>query len=56
MRTITKDKNYRVTLFQEIMSILGKNFDTIRQLPNVEYGKNFITHFVAIKTDGKESL
>jgi hypothetical protein len=51
MRTLTKDKNYRVTLFQEIIDIFKQNgFDTIRTLPNVEYGKNFITHFVAIKT------
>lgn len=53
MRTITKDKNYRVTLFQEIIQILKDNgFNHIRNLPNVEYGKNFITHFVAIKLDG----
>jgi FkbM family methyltransferase len=52
MRGITKDKNYRVTLFQEIVNLLkSKGFTTIRQLPNVEYGKNFITHFVAIKDD-----
>jgi hypothetical protein len=51
MRTLTKDKNYRVTLFQEIIDIFKQNgFDTIRALPNVEYGKNFITHFVAMKT------
>jgi FkbM family methyltransferase len=59
MRSLTKDKNYRVTLFQEIIAILKKNgFDHIRNLPNVEYGKNFITHFVAIKSDdkGSESL
>jgi hypothetical protein len=53
MRSLTKDKNYRVTLFQEIQSILKDNFDMIRCLPNVEYGKNFITHFVALKTDAK---
>jgi FkbM family methyltransferase len=52
MRTITKDKNYRITLFQEIMQIFKDNgFDEIRTLPKVEYGKNFITHFVAIKTN-----
>lgn len=52
MRTITKDKNYRVTLFQEIIQLLKNNgFNHIRNLPNVEYGKNFITHFVAIKLD-----
>ena len=52
MRSITKDKNYRVTLFQEIISLLkSKGFNTIRTLPNVEYGKNFITHFVALKTN-----
>lgn len=51
MRSLTKDKNYRVTLFQEIIEIFKQNgFDLIRTLPNVEYGKNFITHFVAIKT------
>ena len=56
MRSLTKDKNYRVTLFQEIIAILKSNgFDIIRNLPNVEYGKNFITHFVAIKSDGKGS-
>ena len=51
MRTLTKDKNYRSAVCQEIMSILEKNFQVIRKLPNVEYGKNFITHFVAMKTD-----
>lgn len=49
-------KDNRVQKFQEIMSIFEKNFDVIRKIPAVEYGKNFITHFVAIKTDGSESL
>lgn len=35
--------------FQEIMDILNANFDSIRKIENVEYGKNFITHFVALK-------
>lgn len=57
MRSLTKDKNYRITLFQEIIGILKANgFNHIRTLPNVEYGKNFITHFVAMKSDEPESL
>ena len=55
MRSITKDKNYRVTLFQEVKKILTDNgFNHIRHLPNVEYGKNFITHMVAIKLDDSQ--
>ena len=54
MRSLTKDKNYRVTLYQEIMNIFkNAGFDIIRGLPNVEYGKNFITHFIAMKSDEK---
>jgi len=44
-------KKNRVEKFQEIMSILEKNFDCIRKIQSVEYGKNFITHFVALKTN-----
>ena len=54
MRSLTKDKNYRVTRYQEIMNIFkNAGFDIIRGLPNVEYGKNFITHFIAMKSDEK---
>ena len=54
MRSLTKDKNYRVTLYQEIMNIFkNAGFDIIRGLPNDEYGKNFITHFIAMKSDEK---
>jgi FkbM family methyltransferase len=44
-------KANRVQKFQEIISILEQNFDTVRKIDAVEYGKNFITHVVAIKHD-----
>ena len=44
------DSNARVNMFNEIMEIMKANFDTIRVRPNVENQKNFITHFVALKT------
>lgn len=44
-------KENRVQKFQEIMQIFENNFDEIRKIEAVEYGKNFITHFVAIKHD-----
>lgn len=51
MRSLKKeDSNARVNMFHEIMEIMEANFDTIRRLPNVEHQKNFITHFVAMKT------
>jgi len=43
-------KANRVQKFQEIMEIISANFDTVRKIESVEYGKNFITHFVGIKT------
>jgi FkbM family methyltransferase len=43
-------KTNRVEKFQEIVSILEQNFDTVRKIDAVEYGKNFITHIVALKT------
>jgi FkbM family methyltransferase len=50
MRPLKKDdSNARVNMFHEIMDIMEKNFDIIRKKPNVEYQKNFITHFVALK-------
>jgi FkbM family methyltransferase len=50
MKSLKKgDPNSRVNMFQEIISILEQHFDIIKKLPNVEYGKNFITHFAAIK-------
>lgn len=39
----------RVGKFQEIIQIMENNFDMVRKINAVEYGKNFITHFVAIK-------
>ena len=42
-------KTNRVEKFQEITSILAENFDVVRKIEAVEYGKNFITHIVAIK-------
>lgn len=50
MKPAEKMENARVKMFQEIMAIMEKNFDVIRKAPNVEYGKNFITHFACIKT------
>ncbi|CAB4159335.1 fkbM_fam, methyltransferase, FkbM family [uncultured Caudovirales phage] len=44
-------KTNRVQKFQEIISILENNFDIVRKIEAVEYGKNFITHIVAIKND-----
>jgi len=44
-------KANRVQKFQEIISILENNFDVVRKIDAVEYGKNFITHVVAIKND-----
>jgi hypothetical protein len=44
-------KANRVQKFQEIISILENNFDVIRKIEAVEYGKNFITHVVALKND-----
>jgi hypothetical protein len=44
-------KTNRVQKFQEITSILEQNFDVVRKIPAVEYGKNFITHIVALKND-----
>ena len=44
-------KENRVQKFQEIMAILSKHFNVIRKMDSVEYGKNFITHFVALKTN-----
>jgi FkbM family methyltransferase len=49
-------KENRVQKFQEIMGILSKNFNVIRKIDAVEYGKNFITHIVAIKSDDQESI
>lgn len=44
-------KTNRVEKFQEITSILAANFDVVRKIEAVEYGKNFITHIVAIKNN-----
>jgi FkbM family methyltransferase len=44
-------KTNRVQKFQEITSILEQNFDVVRKIEAVEYGKNFITHIVALKND-----
>lgn len=44
-------KANRVQKFQEVISILENNFDVVRKIDAVEYGKNFITHVVAIKND-----
>ena len=44
-------KANRVQKFQEIVSILEENFDVVRKIEAVEYGKNFITHVVALKND-----
>ncbi len=44
-------KANRVQKFQEITSILEKNFDVVRKIEAVEYGKNFITHVVALKNN-----
>ena len=44
-------KTNRVQKFQEITAILEKNFDVVRKIEAVEYGKNFITHIVALKND-----
>jgi FkbM family methyltransferase len=50
MRSLKRgDKNARVNQFREIIEILEKNFSTIRKIPGVELGKNFITHFAAFK-------
>lgn len=46
-------KKNRVEKFQEIINLLSPHFDLIRKIEAVEYGKNFITHFVAMKTDAK---
>jgi FkbM family methyltransferase len=52
MKSLKKgDSNARVNMFQEIIAILEKNFDVIRKVPGIEHGKNFITHFAAIKND-----
>jgi FkbM family methyltransferase len=52
MRPLKKgDSNARVNMFHEIMEIMEKNFDHVRRWPNAEYQKNFITHFVALKTN-----
>jgi hypothetical protein len=42
-------KDNRVGKFQEVMKIFEDNFDVVRKIEAVEYGKNFITHVVAIK-------
>ena len=44
-------KTNRVQKFQEITAILEQNFDVVRKIEAVEYGKNFITHIVALKND-----
>lgn len=46
-----KTQEFREESFRKIIKMFKDNgFDTIRKLPGVEDGKNWITHFVAMKT------
>lgn len=50
MRSGNKDENARVNMFHEILDIFKKNGLTmIRKIEGVEYRKNYITHFVAMR-------
>jgi FkbM family methyltransferase len=46
-----QDETFRSSAFRECIQMFKDNgFDTIRKIPGVEDGKNWITHFVALKT------
>lgn len=50
MRAGIKDENARVNMYHEILEIFKKNgLTNIRKMEGVEYRKNYITHFVAMR-------